>query len=123
MWILDCKNSMAKSKHQINHQRDKQSILARARFHLIIGFSILLAHHDAEAGRILFNDPPANLIDLKAGVMDSIPTWTSSYRIVMTPYFYWYDVWTQSHLLNPDHSDALTTHPVTLSGFSYKSMQ
>jgi hypothetical protein len=41
----------------------------------------------------------------------------------MTPYFYWYDVWTQSHLLNPDHSDALTTHPVTLSGFSYKSMQ
>ena len=123
MWILDCKNSMAKSKHQINHQRDKQSILARARFHLIIGFSILLAHHDAEAGRILFNDPPANLIDLKAGVMDSIPTWTSSDRIVMTPYFYWYDVWTQSHLLNPDHSDALTTHPVTLSGFSYKSMQ
>ena len=40
----------------------------------------------------------------------------------MTPYFYWYDVWSQAHLLNPDNSDALTTHPATLTGFSYKSL-
>jgi hypothetical protein len=113
----------AKSKAAINHRRDKQTTLARARFNLILGLVFLLTHLDAEAGSILFNDPPGNLVYLEAGVTDSIPTWTTSDRIVMTPYFYWYDVWTQAHLLNPDHSDALTTHPVTLSGFSYKSMQ
>lgn len=42
---------------------------------------------------------------------------------VATTYFYWYDVETNYHILNPDGSDALTTHPPTLEGFSYKNIQ
>ena len=40
----------------------------------------------------------------------------------MTHDFYWYDVTTNSHILNDDGSDALTTHPATLEDFSYKSV-
>lgn len=42
-------------------------------------------------------------------------------RIVGTYYFYWYDAESKEHILNADGSDALTTHPPTLEGFSYKS--
>ncbi|MBK9139944.1 MAG: DUF5010 domain-containing protein [Verrucomicrobia bacterium] len=40
--------------------------------------------------------------------------------VVLTSYFYWYDVFTGAHLYNADGSDALTDHPPTLAGFSYK---
>jgi len=43
-------------------------------------------------------------------------------RIVGTYYFYWYDINSQSHILNHDGTDALTTHPATLKDFSYKSV-
>ena len=41
--------------------------------------------------------------------------------VVLTSYFYWYDIDTQAHILNSNGSDALTDHPPTLTGFSYKS--
>jgi hypothetical protein len=40
--------------------------------------------------------------------------------VVLTSYFYWYDVLTGAHIRDPDGSDALTDHPPTLTGFSYK---
>lgn len=40
--------------------------------------------------------------------------------VVLTSYFYWYDVFTGAHIYNADGSDALTDHPPTLTGFSYK---
>lgn len=43
-------------------------------------------------------------------------------RIVGTYYFYWYDDETKLHLLNSDGTDALTTHPPALAGFSQKSV-
>lgn len=42
-------------------------------------------------------------------------------RVVLTPYFYWYDVYTSAHIVDADGSDALTDHPPTLDDFSYKS--
>ena len=42
-------------------------------------------------------------------------------RLVFASYFYWYDVYSGAHLVNPDGSDALTTHPPTVTGFSYRS--
>ncbi|MGM0490852.1 MAG: DUF5010 domain-containing protein [Planctomycetota bacterium] len=41
--------------------------------------------------------------------------------IVMTSYFYWYDAETKAHIVNPDGSDALTNHPPTLDGLSYRN--
>ena len=85
--------------------------------------ALVLAAKIAAASPVTFNAPPGDSINLKAGVTDSLPSWTTTDRIVLSPYFYWYDVWSQAHLLNPDHSDALTTHPASLTGFSYKSVQ
>ncbi|MBM4090039.1 MAG: hypothetical protein FJ276_11565, partial [Planctomycetes bacterium] len=41
--------------------------------------------------------------------------------LVLTSYFYWYDDETKSHIINHDGSDALTTHPPTLDGVSYRN--
>jgi hypothetical protein len=40
---------------------------------------------------------------------------------VVTPYFYWYDVYSSAHIIDSDRTDALTDHPPTLTGFSYLS--
>ena len=43
--------------------------------------------------------------------------------IVGTSYFYWYDVYSASHIRNPDGTDALTDHPpsAAMPDLSYKS--
>jgi len=44
-------------------------------------------------------------------------------RIVGTYYFYWYDAPSKTHVINfPQGTDALTDHPPTLEGFSWKSV-
>lgn len=43
--------------------------------------------------------------------------------LVVTTYFYWYDVTTGFHVIDPDGTDALTHHPPTLKGFSYKNVE
>jgi hypothetical protein len=77
----------------------------------------------AEPENVRFNEAPGEFVNFPKEPIDDLASWTTHDRVIMTPYFYWYDVWTQAHLLNPDHSDALTTHPATLTGFSYKSVQ
>ncbi|MFW6171618.1 MAG: hypothetical protein ACODAD_14105, partial [Planctomycetota bacterium] len=41
--------------------------------------------------------------------------------IVLTTYFYWYDATTNAHIVDYDGSDALTDHPPTLDGMSYRN--
>lgn len=41
--------------------------------------------------------------------------------LIFTSYFYWYDAKTKAHILNADGSDALTDHPPTLDGVSYRN--
>ena len=43
--------------------------------------------------------------------------------VIATSYFYWYDIDSEAHILNHDGSDALTTHPVTTEGMSWKNPQ
>lgn len=49
-------------------------------------------------------------------------SFTTNDRIVGTYYFYWYDIGTRAHVVNPDGTDALTTHPPTFEDLSYKSV-
>lgn len=42
--------------------------------------------------------------------------------LIAATYFYWYDDETKSHVIDGDGSDALTDHPPTLAGFSYKNV-
>jgi hypothetical protein len=43
-------------------------------------------------------------------------------RLVGTYYFYWYCVQSGEHIRNGDGTDALTDHPASLAGFSYRSV-
>ncbi|HNQ88112.1 MAG TPA: DUF5010 domain-containing protein [Verrucomicrobiota bacterium] len=67
------------------------------------------------------NPPLGPHVNLAPADFAGSSTFTAADRIVLTPYFYWYDVYTQAHIVNGDGSDALTDHPPTLAGFSYKS--
>jgi hypothetical protein len=42
--------------------------------------------------------------------------------VIATTYFYWYDATTRAHVIDGDGTDALTDHPPTLEGFSYKNV-
>lgn len=42
--------------------------------------------------------------------------------VIATTYFYWYDAESNAHILDADGSDALTNHPATLVGLSYKNV-
>ena len=61
-------------------------------------------------------------VGLKPSDFAGAVSFRSSDRIVGTYYFYWYDAPSNGHILNGDGSDALTTHPPTLEGLSYKSV-
>jgi hypothetical protein len=61
-------------------------------------------------------------INLTAKDFAGSASYRRSDKIVGTYYFYWYDSYTQSHILDDDGTDALTTHPPTLEDFSYKSV-
>ena len=41
--------------------------------------------------------------------------------LIATTYFYWYDAESKAHLVDADGSDALTDHPVTVEGLSYRN--
>lgn len=41
--------------------------------------------------------------------------------VIATSYFYWYDSASKAHVIDNDGTDALTDHPPTLEGFSYKN--
>ena len=61
-------------------------------------------------------------VNLKAADFAEAKSFRSTDRIVGTYYFYWYDAPSKSHIVDGDGSDALTTHPPTLEGVSWKSV-
>ncbi len=61
-------------------------------------------------------------VNLKPADFAGAKSFRNTDRIVGTYYFYWYDAPTKSHVIDGDGSDALTTHPPTLEGLSWKSV-
>lgn len=75
---------------------------------------------DVPTGFVL---PPPPGTSIAAGPETTAgPTFRSRSPLVATSYFYWYDAESKAHVLNGDGSDALTDHPPTLAGFSYRSV-
>lgn len=63
-------------------------------------------------------DPPGTYV-----TKTSTPTvFQLGQPVIATSYFYWYDNTTKAHVINHDGTDALTDHPPTLKGFSYKNI-
>jgi hypothetical protein len=79
-------------------------------------------HVQAQADREI---PPAfgPYINLKEPDFAGASNFKSTDRLVGTYYFYWYCIDTKEHIINGENgSDGLTDHPLTLEGFSYKSV-
>ncbi len=57
-------------------------------------------------------------------VPPAAPSPTAGDKVVAAYYFYWYDIYTNLHFVDPDGSDALTDHPpdAYLSNYSYKEV-
>lgn len=64
--------------------------------------------------------PPGKFFAAKPGESSWQPFQTGM-PLIATSYFYWYDIDSKSHILNPDGSDALTDHPITLEGMSWNN--
>jgi hypothetical protein len=83
--------------------------------------AVLLAGGGGARAEEQINPPLGPYINLTEEHFAGVPTWTATNRLVLTPYFYWYDVYTGAHITNPDGSDALTDHPATMEDFSFRS--
>jgi hypothetical protein len=84
---------------------------------------VLLAALSCAAAGAEHPIPPAfgPHVNLAATDFKDAASYKSGERVVGTYYFYWFDIHSKAHILNPDGSDALTTHPPTLEDFSYQS--
>ncbi len=73
------------------------------------------------AGAAQINPPIGPYTNPDAAERAKVTRFGTNDPVVLTSYFYWYDSYTQAHLIDADGTDALTDHPPTLAGFSYKS--
>ena len=62
-------------------------------------------------------DPPGPFVSTETAKS----AFTAGQPILATSYFYWYDNATKAHIIDYDQTDALTDHPPTLEGLSYKN--
>lgn len=77
--------------------------------------------HAADGVLSMINPPIGPYTNPKPDDFADAASFSSTDRVVFTPYFYWYDVYSSAHIVDADGSDALTDHPPTLDDFSYKS--
>src|SRR6185436_18661227 len=85
---------------------------------------VLVAAIGSHAAPSTHEIPPAfgPHVNLKPSDFAEAKSFRSTERIVGTYYFYWYDAPSKAHVVDGDGTDALTTHPPTLEGLSWKSV-
>ena len=90
---------------------------------LTVAVSAMLMAGDVFSASAQREIPPAfgPYVNLKPSDFAEAKSFRGTDRIVGTYYFYWYDALSKSHLIDGDGTDALTTHPPTLEGLSWKS--
>lgn len=75
----------------------------------------------ARAGAAQTNPPIGAYTHPNAAELARATRFGTNDPVVLTSYFYWYDIFSNAHIIDADGTDALTDHPPTLTGFSYKS--
>lgn len=85
------------------------------------GVSVLLLASLLFAGAAGINPPIGPYLNPGTNELAQARRFGANAPVVVTSYFYWYDIFSKAHIINADGTDALTDHPPTLTGFSYKS--
>jgi len=66
--------------------------------------------------------PPPGAFVGAAAQSSQATAFRSGDPLIATTYFYWYDAESKAHVVNHDGTDALTDHPPTLDGLSFKNV-
>jgi hypothetical protein len=66
------------------------------------------------------SQPPGPHCSLDASRHAGAPSFAHGQPVVGTTYFYWYDEETKAHVVDPDGTDAMTTHAADMANLSYK---
>lgn len=66
--------------------------------------------------------PPGKYVEHRPEQVAATFAFSVDDPVIATTYFYWYDRATNAHIVDHDGTDALTDHPPTLEGFSYKNV-
>ena len=103
--------------HRPTHRRALTAVVALT---TILCFS---PSNCAQANPEIINPPIGPYTNPKPQDFSASTSFSTTDRVVFTPYFYWYDAYTSAHIIDSDGSDALTDHPPTLTDFSYKSVE
>ncbi len=85
----------------------------------LLGGTILGADLPAD---FTLSPPPGPFVGATVPAGSQAKGFSPGEPIIATSYFYWYDNTTKAHVVNFDGSDALTDHPPTLDGFSFKNV-
>jgi len=70
---------------------------------------------------ISFLSPPGPYVNLAKDDLAKATGFRQGQPIVGTYFFYWYNIYTKEHFINPDGSDALVDHPLQEEDYSYVS--
>jgi len=84
---------------------------------------LLLSLHACSAIAAGINPPIGPYVNPTADELARAKSFSTNDPVVLTSYFYWYDIYSNAHIVDSDGTDALTDHPPTLTGFSYTSSQ
>jgi hypothetical protein len=69
----------------------------------------------------IFPSPPGDYINLTEDDLKGTFSFSADQPVVGTYFFYWYNIHTKEHFVNPDGSDALVDHPANEVDYSYNS--
>jgi hypothetical protein len=79
----------------------------------------MLVGADLPADFSLLPPPGKHVYHVRAEM--ALPDFRPRQPLIATSYFYWYDIESNAHVIDHDGTDALTDHPPTTVGFSYKN--
>src|SRR5512133_1120678 len=101
----------------------RQLVAGIARLARFLLFVCLLASGfgTGEPAQAEINPPLGPYVNLVPADFEGASIFSTNEPLVLTDYFYWYDIGSNMHIIDGDVTDALTDHPATMAGFSYKS--
>jgi hypothetical protein len=118
-WGIDVSMHLRKPWNEMLSTRERRRSL-----NAFAVLAVWLAAGLASAAPAQRDIPPAfgPHVALKPVAFAEAKSFRGTDRIVGTYYFYWYDATSKAHVVDGDGTDALTTHPPTLEGLSWKSV-
>lgn len=87
---------------------------------LIVVWAVLWCQVASGAVKELPADAPGAFFPLAERDHRDAASFKHGEAVVGTTYFYWYDIGSNAHILAPNGTDYLTTHPADMSDLSYK---